>query len=163
MRPFRIETISVGKADNGPVLSTAGLRQYVSVAAARLQVELESAARRFTSEVIADFVALAREVLGESGANANNVAAVLAAAAYEDTLRRMAGGAGPEKKLAQVIEDLKNGGVLVSPQLGIAQSFLKFRNQALHAEWETIERGSVESVLAFVQDLLLRHFGASPA
>jgi hypothetical protein len=124
---------------------------------------LPSLDKRITSGVLADFVQLAREALGQTGDGPKNVAAVLAAAAYEDTLRRMAGAVGMERKLADVIDDLKNAGLLVQPQLSIALSFLKFRNQALHAEWETIQRGAVESVLALVQDLLLTHFGGSTA
>ena len=68
----------------------------------------------------------------------------------------MAGGSREE--LADVITALKLSGKLVAPQLATAQSYLNFRNRALHANWETIERAAVESVLAFVQELLLRHF-----
>jgi hypothetical protein len=158
VRAFQVEDFTVGEWKSGPMLTAPGLRGYLGLATARLQVEIEGGARRFTSEVLADFVGLAREILAEPGDNPKNVAAVLAAAAYEDTLRRMAGGPGPEKKLATVIDDLKAAGILVAPQLQIALSFLSFRNHALHAQWETIERGSVDSVLGFVQDLLLKHF-----
>lgn len=117
--------------------------------------------KRLTSEVLTDLVQLARAVLDESGDSAKNVAAVLAAAAYEDTIRRMgasfAGIIGKED-LSNVIDVLKTKGILVAPQLGIAISYLSFRNHALHANWDKIDRTSVNSVLAFVQELLLKHF-----
>jgi len=117
--------------------------------------------KRLTGEVLTDLVQLARTVLDNPGDDAKNVASVLAAAAYEDTIRRMGSsfaGMMGERDLSDVIEGLKNKGVLVSPQLGIAQSFLNFRNRALHANWDQIDRAAVNSVLGFVQELLLKHF-----
>lgn len=53
---------------------------------------------------------------------------------------------------------MKDAGLLVAPQLGIALSYLNFRNHALHAQWNVIDRAAVESVLGFVEQLLLKHF-----
>jgi hypothetical protein len=64
-----------------------------------------------------------------------------------------------QDKLADVITTLKKAGLLVPPQLGIAQSYLNFRNRALHADWEPIDRAGVESVLGFVEQLLIKYFG----
>jgi hypothetical protein len=118
--------------------------------------------KRIASDVLTDFIQLARAVLSESGDNAKNVAAVLAAAAYEDTIRRMgaafAGLVGRDD-LSEVIDALKKQKILVAPQLGIAQSYLNFRNHALHANWDKIDLSSVHSVLGFVEQLLLKHFG----
>jgi hypothetical protein len=61
--------------------------------------------------------------------------------------------------LSKVIDALKTKEILVAPQLGIALSYLSFRNHALHANWDKIDRSSVTSVLGFVQELLLKHFG----
>ena len=100
-------------------------------------------------------------MLFRSTEGAKNVAAVLVAAAFEDTIRRIAkeyAGVIERDKLDSVIDKLKNAGLLVSPQLGIALSHLSFRNHALHAEWDKIDRTSVTSVLSFVQELLLKHF-----
>ena len=117
--------------------------------------------KRIAGDVLTDFIQLARTVLDEPGDKGKNVAAVLAAAAYEDTIRRMgaefAGVIGRDD-LSKVIEALKKAGVLQAPQLGIALSYLSFRNHALHAEWEKIERESVHSALGFVEQLLLKHF-----
>jgi hypothetical protein len=117
--------------------------------------------RRVTSDVLSDFVQLARAALAETGDGAKNVAAVLAAAAFEDTLRRVAkrhAGVIGQDKLFDVVSALKESGLLVAPQLGIAQSYLQFRNLALHAEWSGIERAAVESCLGFVEQFLMSSF-----
>ncbi len=118
--------------------------------------------KRLTGEVLTDFIQLARATVDESEGRGKNVAAVLAAAAYEDTIRRMGAafaGVMGRNDLDEVIGALKKAGVLQSPQLGIAVSYLKFRNDALHADWDKIELPSVHSVLAFVEQLLLKYFG----
>jgi hypothetical protein len=117
--------------------------------------------QRITGEVLTDLIQLSRTVLNESGDNAKNVAAVLSAAAFEDTIRRMGeslAGVTGEDDLAEVLKKLKEAGVIQSPQVGIAQSYLNFRNHALHANWDKIQRESVHSVLGFVEQLLLKHF-----
>jgi nicotinamide mononucleotide adenylyltransferase len=111
--------------------------------------------------VLTDLIQLARTVLNERDDGAKNVAAVLAAAAFEDTIRRMgetfAGVIGKDD-LASVLTKLKDAEVMKSPQIGTAQSYLSFRNHALHANWEDVQRESVHSILGFVEQLLLKHF-----
>ena len=117
--------------------------------------------KRLTGEVLVDFVQLARAALDQGTVEGKNVAAVLAAAAFEDTIRRMgvslAGIIGRDD-LSDVIEGLKKQAIFVAPQLGIAISYLNFRNRALHAQWDQIEREAVVSLLAFVEQLVLKHF-----
>jgi hypothetical protein len=116
---------------------------------------------QIASEVLTDLIQLARTVLNERGDGAKNVAAVLTAAAFEDTIRRMgetfAGVIGKDD-LSGVLTKLKDADVMKSPQVGIAQSYLSFRNHALHANWEDVQLESVHSVLGFVEQLLLKHF-----
>ena len=116
--------------------------------------------RTITGEVLTDFLQAARAALDEKGDDAKNIAAVLAAALFEDTIRRLATADGiPHiEKLQDVITELKNKAVLQGPQVGIANSYLKFRNDSLHAQWENVGRESVVSVLGFVEQLLLKHF-----
>lgn len=142
--------------------------QALQGALANLREEVEqhllvSLERRITGDVLSDLLQLARAALSEPGDAAKNVAAVLAAAAFEDTLRRIARehGGSLGDKLADVVDSLKSAAILVPPQLGIALSYLNFRNRALHADWDNIDRVSVESVLAFVEQLLLKHFSTS--
>src|SRR5439155_1754202 len=116
---------------------------------------------QITGEVLTDFIQLARSVLNERNDGATNVAAVLSAAAFEDTIRRMGetlAGVIRQDDLADVLKKLKDAGAMQSPQVGIAQSYLSFRNHALHANWDKIERESIQSILGFVEQLLLKHF-----
>ncbi|HLO18356.1 MAG TPA: hypothetical protein VK206_26220 [Anaerolineales bacterium] len=119
---------------------------------------IESVQKSITGEVLSDFLQLARTVFDEKGDSANNVASVLAAALFEDTLRRIAmlNGIPHIDKLQDVITELKNKSLLKGSQVGIANSYLNFRNNALHAQWDKIERESVASVLGFSEQLLLK-------
>lgn len=118
--------------------------------------------RAAAGEVVAEFVSLSRQVMADdNGDDAKNVAAVLAAAAYEDTIRRMGrdfAGVTDRPKLEKVIGALKDAGVLRGAQVSIASSYLRFRNDALHADWSNLDRSSVAAVQAFVEALLLEHF-----
>lgn len=119
---------------------------------------LGSLRAQHTGAVIADFVSLARQQLDEG---TKEVAAVLAAAVYEDTIRRMGqefAGIDDRPKLADVLIQLKGKGIIKDAQFTIAQSYLKFRNDALHADWEKIERESVMSILSFAEEMILRKF-----
>jgi hypothetical protein len=82
-------------------------------------------------------------------------------AAFEDLLRRMgielAGVAG-RPSLQDVLTALKDAGVLKGGEIGIAQSFLKFRNDSLHADWANVSRVQVESCTAFADAMLVKHF-----
>ena len=119
---------------------------------------IESLQKSITGEVLSDFLQLARTVFDEKGDNAKNVASVLAAALFEDTLRRIAilNGIPHIEKLQDVITELKNKSLLKGSQVGIANSYLNFRNNALHAQWDKIEREAVASVLGFCEQLMLK-------
>src|SRR5688500_6609601 len=92
--------------------------------------------RTITGEVLTDFIQLARKALEEKGDEAKKVAAVLAASVYEDTIRRLAltNGIPHTDKLADVLTALKDNGLLQGSQVGIANSYLNFRNNSLHAQ-----------------------------
>ena len=115
---------------------------------------------RLTGETLTDFIKLARAVLEETNNDAKNVAAVLAAAAFEDVIRRLANlrGGKDTEKLADVLIWLKDMGVLQGSEVGIAQSYLSFRNRALHAKWDEVDLPSVGSVLAFSEQIILKNF-----
>jgi len=163
MKTFLETTKGAGSATGG---RSYGVGRVVNGTLENLKGELAagfagSLRQQMTGAVLTDFIGLARSVLADTTDGAKNVAAVLAAAAYEDTIRRMGrdlAGIMGRDDLNEVIEGLKKAGVLVAPQLGIAISYLKFRNDALHADWAKIARESVHSVLGFVEQLLLKHF-----
>lgn len=88
------------------------------------------------------------------------MAAVLAASAYEDMLRRLATTPGIPHidKLASVLDELKKNNVLQGTQVTIANGYLSFRNRALHAQWNLVDRASVVTVLGFDEQILLSKF-----
>jgi replication-associated recombination protein RarA len=167
----QVDTLLQRRADIARTDKVEGVRRIETILAVqgalgnlRQEVQadlLTSLEHRIASDVLSDLVQLARVVLQEAGDGPKNVAAVLVAAAYEDTIRRIAkehAGVIGQDKLDTVIGKLKDAGLLVAPQLGIALGYLNFRNRALHAEWENIDRTSVTSALAFVEELLLKRF-----
>jgi hypothetical protein len=112
-------------------------------------------------EVLAELLRLAKEILGDHTEEAKNVAAVLVAAGFEDLHRRMGeefAGVPGRPDLQDVIIALKDKGVLKGGEIGTAQSYLKFRNDSLHADWKNVSRAQVESCVAFIEGLLVKHF-----
>jgi hypothetical protein len=112
-------------------------------------------------EVMAELLALAKDVLADNTEAAKNVGAVLVAAAFEDVMRRMGtelAGVSSRPELQSIVTTLKQNGVLKGGEPTTALSYLKFRNDSLHADWNNVERSQVQSCLSFVEQLLLRHF-----
>ena len=60
--------------------------------------------------------------------------------------------------LQDVVTALKDAGVLKGGEIGTAQSFLKFRNDSLHADWANVSRVLVEFCTAFIDAMLIKHF-----
>lgn len=116
---------------------------------------------RGSGEVLGDLLGLAREALATGGDPQKNVAAVLVAAAFEDTLRRLAenkAGVNGRPKLEEVIGALKSAGVLVGAAVSTANGYLKFRNDSLHADWQNVQPPVIGSCMVFVEGLLQQHF-----
>jgi len=109
------------------------------------------------AEIFADFIALAKKVLDDN----KDVAAVLACAALEDALKRVAMKESldvDDKDMSDVINALKTKGAIKGAQVPIVQSYVKLRNKAFHAEWDKIDKGSVSSVIGFTEQFLLSYF-----
>jgi hypothetical protein len=112
---------------------------------------------RIGGDVLADFVGLAREALRDGGPEGVKVAAVLAAAAFEDAIRRIGeelADVTGRPKLEEVVQRLRGADVLRGGYARQALDLLPFRNDALHADWPKITRALVESALAFVDALV---------
>jgi hypothetical protein len=112
-------------------------------------------------EVLGDLVILSKDALSDNSGSAMHVAAVLIAAAFEDILRRLAAekaGLAERPKLEQVITALKDADLLKGGEISTAHSYLKFRNDSLHADWPQVHRFQVEGCISFVDSLLLKHF-----
>ncbi len=80
---------------------------------------IESFQKSITGEVLSDFLQLARTVFDQKGDDAKNVASVLAAALFEDTLRRIAilNGIPHIEKLQDVIQSLRTKVYYKGPKL----------------------------------------------
>lgn len=90
-----------------------------------------------------------------------NVAGVLVAAAFEDTIRKLAAAFADvhdRRDLADVLAALRAAKVLEGATFATAQNYLNFRNSALHANWDRFSRPDVLSCRAFVEQLILQHF-----
>jgi hypothetical protein len=112
-------------------------------------------------EVLGDFVALAREALSSGDTMAERVAAVLSAAALEETLKQIGESSGVDvvnRDMRGVIQKLKDAGILAGAQSGLASGLVKFRDHAFHGQFDRIERATVDSALSFVDGLLLSRF-----
>jgi hypothetical protein len=114
--------------------------------------ELQGAGR-----VLDDLVSLSRSLRSQG----LEVSAVLAAAAFEDTLRRLADAhldLPPGQKLESVVQALTEAGILSASEKRIALNQLPFRNEALHAQWGKITGAAIEGALAFVDEQVSKHF-----
>lgn len=107
--------------------------------------------------IFGDFITLARHAFDES----KDVAAVLISAALEDTLKRYALQTGldvAQADMSEVINALKSKGLLKGPQASVVQSYVQLRNKAFHAEWDKIDKETVNSAISFTETFLLEHF-----
>ena len=109
-------------------------------------------------EVFGDFVGLAKKALEE---DQKDVAAVLACAALEDTLKRYSALNDLEVEdasMQQVVAALKSKGLVKGPQKSLLDTMPKIRDYAMHANWDKISREDVGSVIGFVESFLLSRF-----
>ncbi len=111
-----------------------------------------------SGEIFQDFVALAKRVLAEGN---KDVAAVLASAALEDTLKRYAEKQGlniDDKDLAEIVNTLKSQGLVGGTLKNSLAAMVKIRNCAMHADWSKISEPEVSSLTAFVEQFLITYF-----
>ncbi len=145
--PFQLAAHARGTIENLKAEIAAGLITSVRVLLA--------------GEIVAELLALAKDISTDESESAKNVSAVLVAAAFEDTIRRMGtefAGVTGRSKLEEVINTLKEKEILKGGEVTTALGYLKFRNDSLHADWEKVQRSQMESCLAFVEALLVKHF-----
>jgi len=119
---------------------------------------ISSVAAEAAGEVIGNLLALAKSQLRDGY---KDVAAVLAAAALEDALKRKAQEFGisiENKTLDSVINSLKAKSFLRGAQAPIVSSYVKLRNAAMHADWDKIGESDVSSLLGFLEPFLVEHF-----
>ena len=112
-----------------------------------------------SGEVFGDFIVLAKESLSSGH---KDVAAVLAAAALEDSLKRYAKVKGinniDNQSMSEVINALKSKRLVSGAQKSLLDAMPKIRNSAMHARWEKISEPEVNSMIGFVEQFLLTNF-----
>ena len=122
-------------------------------------VDFQAEAR---GEVFGDFIVLARRALDEGE---KRVAAVLACAALEDSLKQCAYihnlDVGDEE-MPTVINALKSVGVISKPEGTSLKGYAQLRNKAFHAQWDEIDIPHLQGLLAFAEGFLVKHFSYQP-
>ena len=112
-------------------------------------VDIDSVIAR---EIFADFTRLASRALEEGH---KDVAAVLASAALEDAMKKLATKNGitlsDDSGLSQIIAALKSARVIGGTQAAMLSGMPKLRNAAMHADWEKITDPEVRALIAFVE------------
>ena len=92
---------------------------------------------------------------------AKDVAAVLACAALEDALKRLAllnNLEVSDKTMQDVVNALKAKGLVGGAQKSLLDTMPKIRDYTMHANWDKITPQDVGSVMGFVEQLLLVKF-----
>jgi hypothetical protein len=156
----------IAKSAPNPTNAAHHQKQYARGVIRNVVAEIEgglisSLRAQVAGEVLEELVELGKEILDDNTESAKNVSAVLIAAAYEDLIRRMGSelaGIVGRPKLDEVLTALKNAGILKGGEVGTAQSYLKFRNDSLHANWANVQNSQVQSCTAFIEALLVKHF-----
>jgi hypothetical protein len=111
-----------------------------------------------SGELFGDFVATAKHALSEGH---KDVAAVLACAALEDTLKRYAlinGLTIEGNSMQDTVNALKSKGLVTGAQKTLLDSMPKIRDYAMHANWDKIDAPAVNSVIGYVEQFLLSKF-----
>lgn len=114
--------------------------------------------KRIAGELLGDFVNLSKAAMKEGH---KDVAAVLACAALEDTLKRYARGHGlavDDQVMQSVVSTLKGKGLVSGAQKTLLDAMPKVRDFAMHANWDKITPEDVSSVTGFVEQFLMSHF-----
>ena len=115
--------------------------------------------REVSAEVFGSFIVLAKQALAEDN---KDVAAVLASAALEDALKRHAVSNGldvEDASMSTIINALRSKRLVSGAQKPMLAAMLRMRNHAMHAEWGKIQKPEVSSLIGFVEQFLLTHFG----
>lgn len=113
--------------------------------------------QNLSGEIFGDLLILADSALEQDHKDS---AAVLAAAAFEDSLKKIASLNNlnvADKELNEVVNALKAKQILKGGAGKTAEHFIKLRNFAMHANWEEITREEVGGLIGFVRVVLSEH------
>lgn len=152
------------------LLPGAGDTLWLETVASILGI-LKSAAAEWSSGLIGTlelhFIGLAfedflRHALEHNENGKKEVAAVLASAVLEDTVKRLCRVHGiltDDKTLDSLINALKARQVLGKVKGERLRSHATLRNQAFHAQWEAFDQRDLRQMIEDLQELLETHFG----
>jgi Domain of unknown function (DUF4145) len=118
---------------------------------------LSSLTQGISGEIFASLLNSARAALKEGYKDS---AAVLAAAAFEDALKKIGVLHGlnvAEKELGNVIGALKSQQLLQGGAAKSAERYQNLRNFAMHGNWQKITEEEVGELIGFVEQLLIKH------
>lgn len=105
--------------------------------------DLDALEAEVVAEIFRDFVFLSRRALTEG---VKEVAAVLAAAALEDALKRYARANGldvEDKAMQEVVSALRAKGLVGGAQEALLEVMPKLRDYAMHANWDKFTEAEV--------------------
>lgn len=108
--------------------------------------------------VLSDFIVLAKDAKEEGQLN---VSVVLACAALEDGLKKLAEYNGLAVKgngMMNTLNALKSSGVIKKDQHQILKTYVALRNKAFHADWDSIDGADVGGIIGFTEIFLAKHF-----
>lgn len=111
-----------------------------------------------SNEVLIDFLMLAKQAKEDGN---KNVSAVLACAALEDGVKKLAERHGLKvvgNGMTNTLNALKSSGVIRKDQYQILKSYVSVRNKAFHADWESFDDADVGGVIGFTEGFLAQHF-----
>jgi hypothetical protein len=109
-------------------------------------------------EIYGDLISLSKRLIDEGH---KEPAVVLACGALEDSMKKFATKNGIsvfDADLSTVVNSLKAAGLIKGTQAGVAQSYVKLRNKAFHAQFDNIELPEVSSLIAFIESFILENF-----
>ena len=87
---------------------------------------------------------------------------MLGCAAFEDALKRYAIAKYidvSDKTMEAIVNALKAEGLVGGAQKGLLGAMPRIRNHAMHAGWDKLTPQDAGSVIGFVEQCLLAHFG----
>jgi hypothetical protein len=134
------------------------LAREISIRLSQIDAAKKKAERRLESAVLGDFVLLSKTALSDGH---KDVAAVLAAAALEDCLKRFALRHGINvdgPSMQDIVNALKGKGLVTGSQKTLLETMPKLRDYAMHANWAKVDSASVGGMIGFVEQFLIDHF-----
>jgi hypothetical protein len=106
-------------------------------------LQLREKSDEFLYDLEADYVQV-----GLADATEHSESAVLVAAAFEDTMRTMGSefaGIQGRPRLDTILTELKDKQLLKGGEVGTAFSYLKCRNDSMHADWKNVQKSQAVS------------------